>query len=693
MSRRKRGGFRKFPVRKINIQVSKKLVGLFLVVILALVALTIRITYINISNGADYTRIVLQTNQQQYGNRTIAYKRGDILDRNGNILATSDRVYRLILDCSVVNYEMEDDSGKVTQPYIEPTVNALVEYFGLDADELYDLLESDETKDSRYQVLLTDVSIEEKEAFEDYTDLSDEERTDAMSEEEYDSIYYINGIWFEDSYKRVYPQNSLACDLIGFANSSNEANWGIEGYYSDVLNGTNGRSFGYFNSDSNVEQTIIEPKDGNNVVSTCDVNIQEIIRGAIEDYMTQYANGPNGAAGAENVAVVVMDPDNGEILGMDSTGWYDLNDPRDLSGYVDSETLNNMTEEEQLEALNGMWRNYCISDAFEPGSTFKPVTVAAALETDTVQYDSVFACDGYEEINGQIIRCVVFPDFHGEMNTAGSLINSCNDALMQISYNLGVEGMLRYQSLFNFGSRTGIDLPGENTGILYDEDTMGTIELATTSFGQGFTCTMVQEAAAIASIINGGYYYTPHVVKSITNSDGNLVKAIDGEVQKQTVSREVSDYIRQAMGDVVAVGTGQAAQVEGYSIGGKTGTAQKVPRSEGKYLVSFIGFAPVDDPEVLVYVVVDEPNVAPEHQGESIYAQEIAKNIFTELLPYMNIYPQSTQTDSGAEAAGDGTEHAVENDAVPEPPEGAVDETVLNGGNDLYSDGIANDEM
>ena len=693
MSRRKRGGFRKFPVRKINIQVSKKLVGLFLVVILALVALTIRITYINISNGADYTRIVLQTNQQQYGNRTIAYKRGDILDRNGNILATSDRVYRLILDCSVVNYEMEDDSGKVTQPYIEPTVNALVEYFGLDADELYDLLESDETKDSRYQVLLTDVSIEEKEAFEDYTDLSDEERTDAMSEEEYDSIYYINGIWFEDSYKRVYPQNSLACDLIGFANSSNEANWGIEGYYSDVLNGTNGRSFGYFNSDSNVEQTIIEPKDGNNVVSTCDVNIQEIIRGAIEDYMTQYANGPNGAAGAENVAVVVMDPDNGEILGMDSTGWYDLNDPRDLSGYVDSETLNNMTEEEQLEALNGMWRNYCISDAFEPGSTFKPVTVAAALETDTIQYDSMFTCDGYEEINGQIIRCVVFPDFHGEMNTAGSLINSCNDALMQISYNLGVEGMLRYQSLFNFGSRTGIDLPGENTGILYDEDTMGTIELATTSFGQGFTCTMVQEAAAIASIINGGYYYTPHVVKSITNSDGNLVKAIDGEVQKQTVSREVSDYIRQAMGDVVAVGTGQAAQVEGYSIGGKTGTAQKVPRSEGKYLVSFIGFAPVDDPEVLVYVVVDEPNVAPEHQGESIYAQEIAKNIFTELLPYMNIYPQSTQTDSGAEAAGDGTEHAVENDAVPEPPEGAVDETVLNGGNDLYSDGIANDEM
>ncbi len=638
MSKGKRTLIKKFPVRKINRQISKKLVGLFLLVILALVALAIKITYINVTNGEDYTRIVLQTNQQQYGNTTIAYKRGDILDRNGNILATSERVYKLILDCSVVNYEVTDTNGDTSQPYIEPTVNALVEYFGLDADDIYERLTADETKSSQYQVLISDVSIEEKEAFEEYTDLSDSEKVDALSTEEYYNIYYINGVWFEDSYQRVYPQNSLACDLIGFTNSSNEASWGIEGYYSDELNGTNGRKFGYFNSDSDIEQTIIEAEDGNNVISTCDVNIQEIVRTAIEKFMEDYA-GEDGEAAAENVAVLIMDPNNGEILAMDSTGWYDLNNPRDLSGYTDEETLNNLTDEERVDMLNEMWRNFCISDAYEPGSTFKPITIAAALETAAIAMDDTYYCDGYEDINGQIIKCISYPDTHETLTVAESLVNSCNDCLMQISYNLGTDSMLKYQSLFNFGTYTGIDLPGESTGILYDSNTMGVMELATTSFGQGFTCTMLQEAAAMCSIINGGYYYTPHVVKAITDSSGNLIESIEGTLQRQTVSGEISDFIREAMGEVVESGTGMSAKVEGYSMGGKTGTAQKLPRSDGKYLVSFVGFAPLDDPEVLIYVIVDEPNVEDEDQATSVYAQEIAKNILTELLPYMNIYP------------------------------------------------------
>lgn len=689
MSGRRKSGFNKFPVKKINKQISKKLVGLFFCVVLALVALAIRITYINITNGAEYSRIVLQSNQQQYGNRTIAYKRGDILDRNGNILATSERVYRLILDCSVVNYEVQDDNGDTTQPYVEPTIAALVKFFGLDEDELRQTLTADETKDSQYQVLKTDVTIEEKEKFEDYTDLSDKEKTAEMSDEEYDSRYYVNGVWFEESYDRVYPQNSLACDLIGFTNSSNEADWGIEGYYSDILNGTNGRRFGYFNSDSEVEQNIIDPEDGDNVISTCDINIQEIVRGAIEDYMTAYAS--EDKAAANNVAVLVMDPDNGEILAMDSTGWYDLNDPRNLSNYTDEATLSTLTDEQQLDMLNEMWRNYCISDAFEPGSTFKPVTVAAALETGAISEDSTYVCDGYEDINGQIIRCSAFPDYHGELDVAGGLINSCNDVLMQISYSLGQDSMLRYQSLFNFGSKTGVDLPGENSGILYDINSMGEIELATTSFGQGFTCTMVQEASAISSLINGGYYYTPHVVKTITDSDGNIVKNIDGTVQKQTVSKEISDYIRETMGQVVESGTGTGVQVDGYSIGGKTGTAQKIPRSDNKYLVSFIGFAPLDDPEVLVYVIVDEPNVADGVQADSSYAQVIAKQIFTELLPYMNIDPdKSTDTGDSTGSTG-GTEVGISNEAAAAPPEETVDETVMYGGNDIYTEGIEND--
>ena len=637
MDKKRQTRIRKFPVRKINRQISRKLVGLFLVVILALIALLIKITQINITNGADYTRIVLQNNQQQYVNRTLAFKRGDILDRNGTVLATSERVYNLVLDCSVVNYEETDTNGNTSKPYVEATVSALVNYFGLDEEDIYNRLNSDETKNSQYQILKKNVTMEEKEAFETATSLTDESLTD----EEYQERYNVQGVWFEESYQRVYPQNSIACDLIGFTGSSNQADWGIEGYYNDELNGTNGRTFGYYNSDSTVEQNIIQPIDGNNVISTSDVNIQQIIRNAIQDFQNKYSEGPNNTNGASNIAVLVMDPNNGEILGMDSSDWYDLNNPRDLSGIVDEETLASMTEEEKVEKLNSIWRNYCISDAFEPGSTAKPFTVAAGLETDTVKMTDTYVCDGYETINGQIIRCSVYPDAHGEMDTAGSLVNSCNDALMQISYKLGAENFLKYQSIFNFGEKTGIDLPGENTGILYSLDNMGTMELATSSFGQGFTCTMVQEAAAMSSLINGGYYYKPHVVKSITDSSGNLLENVEGVVERQTVSKEVSDYIRQTLGEVVSSGTGQSAKVPGYSMGGKTGTAQKIPRDSGNYLVSFIGFAPLDDPQVLVYVIVDEPNV--EEQDSSLYAQEIAKQIFTELLPYMNIFADNPE--------------------------------------------------
>ena len=777
MKKKKRTGTLSFPVRKINRTISKKLVGLFLVVILALVGLTVRITVINASNGDQYRRIVLQNTQQQYVNRTLAFKRGDILDRNGTILATSERVYNLILDCQVVNYEEEDEDGRITQPYIEPTVDALVKFFDLDEDELYTRLRSEETRNSQYQIIKKNVTMEEREAFEEYINLSDEELRKELSDEELAERYNIQGVWFEETYLRVYPQNSIACDLIGFCNSSNEAAWGIEGYYSDVLNGVNGRAFGYFNSDADVEQTIIQPEDGNTVVSTCDVNIQQIIRKAIEDYQAKYSDGPKGTKGAKNVAVVVMDPQNGEILGMDSSDWYDLNNPRDLTGIVDPQELAVMTESEKLEKLNSIWRNFCISDAYEPGSTAKPLTVSAALSTDSVKTTDQFLCDGYETIRGLMIRCAEYPDSHGVLDVAGALINSCNDVLMQIVEKLGVQEYLKYLDIFNFGQKTGIDLPGENAGILYTEDMMGDLELATSSFGQGFTCTMIQEAAAISSLINGGYYYKPHVVKSITDSDGNLLENKNNVMERQTVSKEVSDFIRETLGDAARYGTGQQARIAGYSIGGKTGTAQKIPRSSGNYLVSFIGFAPVEDPQVLVYVVVDEPNA--DKQDSSSYAQGIAKQIFTELLPYMNIFPsdpeelaaaqavaeyeaqlaaeqeeaariaaeeeaayeaylaemeaaaaeaaeeaaraeaeaaaaeaaaaleaahakeQSAAAEAAAALGGgtgqpaeerqDGVEYGISDATIPEPPAEVVDETVLNGGNDIYSDGVEND--
>ena len=675
--------------RKISGRMSKKLVGLFLAVILALVGLAVRITYINATEGEQYSRIVLSQAQQQYESRTIAFKRGDIVDRNGTVLATSERVYNLILDCLVVNDVTQDAEGNDVQKYVEPTVKALVEVLGMDEKDIRSRLESDETKNSQYQVLATNLSIEEKTKFEEYLDVESEENED-LTEDEILERQNVKGVWFEEDYQRVYPLNSLACDLIGFTYSDNEADWGIEGYYSSVLNGTDGRQFGYLNSDADVEQTIIPAQDGNNVVSTIDVNIQQIIRDALETFEAEMAGGPNGDQAAKNVGVVVMDPNSGEILGMDSSGWYDLNNPRDLSSFYTQEEIDAMDDEATVEALNAIWRNFCISDAYEPGSTVKPMTVAAALETASISASDNFYCDGYQMVANQRIRCSVYPDSHGDQTLEETLAHSCNDAMMQIGADMGADTFLRYQDLFNFGSKTGIDLPGENTGILHTTDSMGEAELATSSFGQGFTCTMVQEAAAFCSVINGGYYYKPHVVSSITDSSGAVVETIDSVVERQVISSSVSDTVREYLGSVLeSGGTGTAAKVEGYSMGGKTGTAQKIPRDAGTYLVSYIGFAPLDDPQVVVYVVVDEANS--DNQSNSAYAQSIAKNIFTELLPYMNIFPDEG-TASGTDTVGE-PEQGIEDTSVPEPPASTQDETVESGGNDMLSDGITNSEQ
>ena len=344
------------------------------------------------------------------------------------------------------------------------------------------------------------------------------------------------------------------------------------------------------------------------------------------------------------MGVVVMDPDTGEVLAMASNDAYDLNNPRDLTPFYSQEEINAMSEEDMLENLNSIWKNYCVSDAFEPGSTVKPMTVGAGLETGAITYDDTFYCGGYEVVADRTIKCSVYPGAHETQTLSETMKNSCNCAMMQIAESMGVGEFVDYQlNVFNFGSKTGIDLPGEAAGITYNDSSMGQAELATCSFGQGFTCTMIQEAAAASSCINGGYYYQPHVVKQVINSEGAVVKNIEPELLKQTVSEEVSSHIREYMGSVVeSGGTGHYAKVEGYSMGGKTGTAQKLPRGNGKYLISFIGFAPLDDPEVVVYAVVDEPNV--QNQSTSVYAQYLVNQIMREILPYMNIF-QDEETD------------------------------------------------
>lgn len=692
--RKKRGNA--LLTRKINSKMRMKLVWLFGIVVLAFVGLGIRITVINASQGKQYSKQVLSQSQQKYDSRVIPFKRGDITDRNGVVLATSEKVYKVILDCKVVNTKEE---------YVEPTIKALVDVLGLDEETIREKLEDETTKSSQYQILQSNVSINQKKAFEDYTDVSSDEAKETLTKEESAERSNVKGVWFEEDYRRVYPLNSTASHLVGFTYTGNTADWGIEGYYSSTLNGVNGRQFGYYNSDDDVEQTIIDPVNGNSVQSTIDLNIQQVVEKYIDKFMTGMANGPRGEQGAANVGVVVANPKNGEILAMATDNPYDLNNPRDLTPYYSDEEIQEMKDNDggtMLKALYGIWQNYCISDAFEPGSTVKPLTIGAALDADVVQPTDTFVCDGYQKFGDTMIRCSIYPRAHGTETLSDLIKHSCNDGLMQIGALLGPEEFLKYQKIFNFGSTTGIDLPGEATGILHSEENLssGSTELASASFGQGYTCTMIQEIAAICSAINGGYYYQPHVVSKIMNEDGDVIKDIQPVVTKQTVSSDVSALIRQYMGAVMeSDGTGATAKVDGYSMGGKTGTAQKYPREDKKYLVSFIGFAPLDDPQVVVYVVVDEPNA--ESQADSLYAQYLYKGIMTEILPYLNIFQDEEVTDKtnakmsyleeliNQKVESTGQSDSADDTATAAPPEDDS-ETTLN--NKQESDGITDEE-
>ena len=614
---------KKKPIKKINHTMKNKLSILFLCVLGALVVLLGVITYINFHSGEKYKKQVLSQAQQKYQNRTIPSKRGSIYDRNGNLLATSNKVYNVILDCRTINSETD---------YIEPTIRALENIFGVEETAVRKALTDDETKDSQYWVIKRAASMDDQKAFEDYCDLSD---TTGLTAAEIKERQNVKGVWFEEDYQRVYPYNELACDTLGFTYSRDSADYGLEGYYNSSLVGIDGRQYGYLNDDSNVEQTIIEAKDGNNLETSLDLGIQQIVEKWVNAFME--------STGAKNIGVIVENPNNGEILAMDGGDRYDLNDPRDLSDQYTKEEQAAMSDSETMTILSDRWNNFCVTDIYEPGSVVKPIVMAAALEQGKISTSDTFYCDGFQnfgvEGNMTTIKCANIYG-HGMETLAEVIANSCNDAMMQIGAAMGAENFLKAQSTFNFGSRTGIDLPNEGYGIMHTIETMKETELACSAFGQGFSCTMIQEINAMCSVINGGYYYQPHLVTKIKDASGATVKNISPILQKQTISESISADIRSYMQSSVEQGTSMTSKVQGYSSGGKTGTAEKFPRGNGKYVVSFIGFAPVEEPQVVIYVVIDEPNV--EDQASSVYAQYVAQAILSEMLPYMNIQPDES---------------------------------------------------
>ena len=592
LSRRQRG----------ILKMKRKLALLFVVIVLLLMGIIVRLVYINRVSGEQYKKRVLA--QQDTKSQTLPYKRGDIYDRNGTVLATSEKVYNLILDPGVLWKNYDEDAKK---DCVEPTLSALVEYFDLDRSELNTIMQ--EKKDSHYVMLKKQLTKSEVQDFEEAMDDKDSR---------------IEGVWLEDTYIRRYPYDSLACNVIGYTVSGNVGQYGIEQQYSDTLNGEDGRTYNYLNEDLEQEKNVRAAVDGDSVMSTIDVTLQEIVEKAIDDFQEKYTNNfREGEAGSKTAAAIMMDPNTGEILAMASNRKYDLNQPYDLvaNGIATQEESDAMTEEERLDKLNELWRNFCVSDTYEPGSTAKPITVAAALESGVVHDGDTFLCDGRQNVGGHEIWCAKKIG-HGVIDLEGSLKFSCNDALMQIAAKLGEEEYSKYQNLFNLGLRTGIDLPGEartDSLIYYAKDlapsdnlAMGATDLATNSFGQNFNVTMVQLISAFSATINGGYYYQPHVVKKIMDSNGGTVKNVEPILLRRPISSKTSALIRQYLyatmyGAQDANGnnaTGRAARIAGYAMGGKTGTAEKIPRDKTNYLVSFIGFAPADSPQVVLYVVV-----------------------------------------------------------------------------------------
>lgn len=600
---------KKFPKR-----MKIKLVGVFTAIVLAFVFLAGKAVALNLVKGEEYQKQVMS--QMRSGSQIIHFKRGDILDTNDTVLATSERSYNVILDVA----GLLETKTSYQNKKINATVEALVKGFDLDESDLREILQDE--SDSRYVILKKDVDYETGKDFQTKMDKSKN----------------IVSVTLEDSYTRTYPYGTMASDVIGFTSSGNSGTIGLEAYYNNELNGTDGKKTGYLSSGSSSENVVKSPTDGNSIVTTIDANLQAIVEKHILELNERLRDNYREGEGTKNTAVILMDPNTGAILAEASYPNFDLNQPRDLSKYYTTEEQEAMTEEERLETLNALWRNFCVSDTFEPGSTMKPFTMAAGFETGKLTGDETYVCGGSYSYEGvaKPVSCIA-TDGHGTETLKQVLENSCNVGMMHIADTLGAEDFCRYQHIFGFGEYTGIDLPGEGdtSNLLYTADNMQPIDLGTNAFGQNFNVSMTQLAAGFCSLINGGNYYEPYLVKEIRNAQGDVVETKTPVLARKTVSQETCEILKDYMLGVVEERSGKSAQVEGYAIGGKTGTAEKLPRSQGKNLNSFIGYAPQENPEVMIYVVVDEPNLA--QQAASYLATRLSADIMKEAFPYLNI--------------------------------------------------------
>ncbi|MGN0416699.1 peptidoglycan D,D-transpeptidase FtsI family protein [Anaerostipes faecalis] len=600
---------RRKKIKRLNHAMKVRTVEIVAVIAILFVVLIGRLVYFGIFKNGIYKRQVLS--QQNYDNEVIPYKRGDILDRNGNTLATSQKMYNLVL---------EPKNILRTKKTKTDALNALTKYMDLDEDKLISFLNNN--KESYYSVYRQNLSYSQVSDLKEYLEGKKGKN--------------VVGIVFSEKYQRRYPNKSMASHVLGFVSDGNVGTGGIEQYYNSTLSGVDGRKYKYLNEELEQDSSIVEPENGKTIVSTIDSNIQKIAEKTLNKFEEKY--------GSKGSSILVMNPNNGEVYAMANSTSFNLEDPRSddvLLQKYSQKKIAAMTEKQKVKAFNEIWKNPIVSNAFEPGSTYKPFTVAAGLEEGILKGNETYYCDGFQKVGPHTIHCS-HRSGHGKITLSQTISLSCNDALMQIAEKEGKDIFASYQRDFNFGKLTGIDLPGEakTSALLHDADDMTEADLATSSFGQSFNCSMIQMASAFSSLINGGNYYKPHVVKQLRNDKGEVVRTVDATLVKQTVSKGTSDKIKSYMKETVESGTGTKAQLDDYTVGGKTGTAQKIPRSAGTYIVSFCGFAPVEKPQVVVYVVIDE--IQKSSQTNTGLAVEMAQKVLKESLKELKV-PKSSK--------------------------------------------------
>lgn len=561
----------------------KKVMIVFVAVFFIMMFLIGRLVYLMIFCSEYYGNKAENLHERE---RDIKAARGKLLDANGTVLATNKSVCTI----SVIHNQIEEP---------EKVIEMLVRELGIPEETARKRVE----KVSSIERVKTNVA---------------KETGDAIR------AYGLSGVKVDEDYKRYYPYGTLASKVLGFTGADNQGILGLEVKYDEYLQGTNGKILTLTDARGieieNAGESRLEPVNGYDLCLSLDRNIQMYCEQAAKKVCTKKS--------ADSVSVIVMNPQNGELMAMVNYPEFDLNDPFTLVG----DTGESVSAEEKQNLLNKMWRNQCISDTYEPGSTFKIITAAAALEEGVVKLDDAFFCPGYKIVEDRRIRCARTTG-HGAETFETGIMNSCNPVFMELGERLGAENFVGYFKQFGLLSKTNIDLPGEAGTIMHKTENIGPVELATISFGQSFQITPIQLVTTVSSIINGGPRVTPHFGVSVQDADGNTAKTFSYETHENICTAETSETMRYLLEKVVSEGTGKNAKIEGFSIGGKTATSQTLPRSDHKYISSFLGFAPADNPQVLVLVVINNPQGI--YYGGTI-AAPVAKEIFENILPYLD---------------------------------------------------------